>query len=43
MEIETGDIVGEESLWYNSTVSLYSVRVSSISLTAICIQHQDFL
>ena len=43
MEIEVGDIIGEESIWYNSSASLYSAKVSSISLTAICIQHLDFV
>ena len=43
MEIEVGDIIGEESIWYNSDLSLYSARVSSISLSAICIFNQDFI
>jgi hypothetical protein len=43
MEIDVGDIIGEESVWYNSDVSLYSARVSSISLSTICIHKQDFI
>lgn len=41
MEVQIGDIIGEDMLWYNRS-NQYSARVSSLTLNVLCINNNDF-